>query len=254
MTMEYKFIDDAEIKLNISKYLGKELDKAGFSRVDIQKTPMITRISVHVLNPGRVIGRAGKSINELTDAIKNKFGINNPQISVIEVDNKMLEPLLVAKDLAFKLERSMNPRKIIEYTLKNIMDNGAMGAEIVLSGKLAAKGARSRVIRKSIGYIPKAGAVTDLVNTGHATAYPKYGAIGVYVRIVPPGTVFPDKVNKKSVENNIILSTETNEPEIKSEASEEQKENKEEESKVEPESSEKEGELADNVEDSGSAQ
>ncbi len=205
MAIETKFIDDAIIKMNISKFLGKELTKAGFSRVEIQKTPVLTRITVYVLNPGRVIGRMGKTINELTESISKNFNVNNPQISVIEVQNKMLEPLLVAKDITFKLERSINPRKIIQFTLRSIMENGALGAEIIIRGKLAAKGARAKVVRKSVGYIPKAGDVTNLVLEGDATAYPKYGAIGVRVRIVPPGTVFPDReISKIEMPKSIL--------------------------------------------------
>ncbi len=193
MAIERKFIEDAVIKLSISKFLMTNLTRAGFSRVEIQKTPVLTRITVYVLNPGRVIGRAGKTIDELTETIRRKFAVNNPQISVVEVGNKMLEPLLVAKDITGKLERSINSRKILQQTLRGIMENGALGAEIIMSGKLAAKGARAKTIRKSVGYIPKAGDVTSLVLQGDATAYPKYGAIGVRVRIVPPGTKFPDR-------------------------------------------------------------
>lgn len=196
MAIETKFIEDAIVKLNISKYLGKELTRAGFSRVEIQKTPILTRITVYVLNPGRVIGRGGKTIDLITEAIKTKFKVENPQINVMKVENKILEPMLVAKDLAEKLERGMNARRILQYTLKEIVANGALGAEIIASGKLAAKGARAKTIRKSIGYIPKAGDVTELVAEANATAYPKYGAIGVLVRIVPPGTVFPDRETK----------------------------------------------------------
>ncbi|MDE1832812.1 MAG: 30S ribosomal protein S3 [Candidatus Micrarchaeota archaeon] len=197
MTIERKFIDDAIIKLNMSKYLAKELTRAGFSRVEIQKTPVLTRITVYVLNPGRVIGRAGKTIDTITDTIRKRFSVENPQINVMEVENRMLEPLLVAKSIAEKLERGINARKIIQGSLREVMENGALGAEIVASGKLAAKGARAKTIRKSIGYIPKAGDVTNLVSEAEATAYPKYGAIGVKVRIVPPGTVFPDREMKK---------------------------------------------------------
>ena len=196
MATERKFIDDAVIKLNISKYLGKELVRAGFSRVEIQKTPVLTRITVYVLSPGKVIGRAGKTIDALTNSIKNTFKVNNPQISVMEVENKMLEPMLVARDITDKLERGINARRVIQSILKAVIDNGALGVEIIANGKLAAKGARARTIRKSIGYIPKAGDVTNLVREAHATAYPKYGAIGVKVRIVPPGTVFPGRVIK----------------------------------------------------------
>jgi small subunit ribosomal protein S3 len=193
MAIEDKFIENAIVKLNISKYLQKELIRAGFSRVEIQKTPVLTRITVYVLNPGRVIGRAGHTIDLLTETIKKEFKVQNPQINVMEVENKMLEPLLVARDIAEKFERGLNARKIIQMSLRSIMENGALGAEIIASGKLAAKGARAKTIRKSIGYIPKAGNVTELVRDAHATSYPKYGAIGVRVRIVPPGTVFPDR-------------------------------------------------------------
>ncbi|MEM3841400.1 MAG: 30S ribosomal protein S3 [Candidatus Micrarchaeaceae archaeon] len=196
MAIEKKFIEDSIIKLNVSRYLGNELSRAGFSKVEIQKTPVLTRITVYVLNPGRVIGRGGKTIDALTDTIKRRFGIENPQISVMEVENKFLEPMLVAKDITVKLEKGINARKIVQFTLNNIMENGAMGAEIIVNGKLSPKGARTKSIRKNVGYIPKAGDVVNLVREAYAVAYPKYGAIGVKVRIVPPGTKFPDRKAK----------------------------------------------------------
>ncbi|MGC8478443.1 MAG: 30S ribosomal protein S3 [Candidatus Micrarchaeia archaeon] len=207
MAIENKFISDAIIKLNISNYLKNALSRAGFSRVEIQKTPVITRITLYLLYPGRAIGSGGKVINELTETIKEKFGIQNPQISVVEVENKMLEPMLVAKDIAEKLERGINSRRIMQQMLKSIIDNGAIGVEIVLSGKLAAKGAKHKTMRKSIGYIPKAGEVTSLIREAKIAAYPKYGAIGVKVRIAPPGTVFPDReVKKLEVPKSILNS------------------------------------------------
>jgi small subunit ribosomal protein S3 len=207
LATEKKFINDAIIKMNISRYLSKELSRAGFSRVEIQKTPMLTRITVFVLNPGRVIGRAGKTIDTVTDTIRKRFNIDNPQINVMEVQNRMLEPLLVAKGITERLERGINARKVIQSTLREIIQNGALGAEIVASGKLAAKGARAKSIRKSIGYIPKAGDISRLVREATAVAYPKYGAIGVKVRLVPPGTVFQDRIIKpiempKSIRNS----------------------------------------------------
>jgi len=197
MAIERTFIDDAIIKYEISRFLGTEIAKAGFSRVEIQKTPVITRITVYVLNPGRVIGKGGKTIDALTDLTKERFKMKNPQISIIEVENRMLEPLLVAKDIAQKLERGINFRKILQSTLRSIMENGALGAEIIIGGKLTPKNARAKSIRKRVGYIPKAGDVTNLVREGAATALPKYGAIGIKVRIVPPGTKFPDREIKQ---------------------------------------------------------
>ncbi len=207
MAIERKFIDDAIIKYKVSKFLSKALSRGGFSRVEIQKTPVVTRISVYVLNPGKIIGRGGKNINDITETVKQLFHMENPQINVVEVENKMLEPTLVAKDIAQKLERAMNYRKIITTTLKSIMANGAVGAEIIINGKLKAKNARARSVKKSIGYIPKAGEVRLLIREGIATAYPKYGAIGVKVRIAPPGTVFPSNQDNKQGKPNAAESS-----------------------------------------------
>ncbi|MGC8710532.1 MAG: 30S ribosomal protein S3 [Candidatus Micrarchaeia archaeon] len=197
MVVERKFISDALIKLRISEYLEKELTRAGFSRVDIQKTPMITRITVYVTNPGRVIGSGGQTINALTDSLKTKFHIDNPQISVAEVKNPKLEPRIIARYIANSLERGANPRSLLHSILRDLIANGALGAEIIVAGKLAAKGAKARSIKVRHGYLPKAGGVTAFVDEVHLTAYPKYGAIGIKVRIVQPGTVFPDREIKE---------------------------------------------------------
>ena len=197
MVVERKFIEDSMVKNEISKYLEKNLNRAGFSRVEIQKTPVITRITAYVTNPGRVIGRGGSTIDALTQDIKQRFHIDNPQISVAEVKNELLEPRLVARHIANALERGVNSRGLLHSMLRNIIEAGALGAEIVASGKLAAKGAKARTIKVRFGYIPKAGDTVKLVGESHVAAYPKYGAIGVTVRIVQPGTKFPDRELKK---------------------------------------------------------
>jgi len=193
--VEGKFIEDAITRYRVSKFLETELDRAGFSRVDIQRTPMVTRIAVEVTNPGRVIGKRGKSIQDLTDAITREFKIENPQISVVESANQNLEPRLVAKKICRFIEMGKKIRAILHASLRDIMSAGALGAEIVASGKVAAKGGRSKRFRLMAGYIPKAGEPARLVAVSHVTAYPKSGAIGVLVRIVLPGTEFPDKVS-----------------------------------------------------------
>lgn len=196
MAVERKFIEDAISRYRLAAYLEKELDRAGFSKVDIQRTPMVTRINVDVTKPGKVIGRKGKTIKDLTDAIQKNFGVDNPQISVSEVTNENLEPRLVAKRVVRSVEMGRNVRRILHFTLKTIMDAGALGAEIIASGKIAAKGARAKRLRVGAGYMPKSGEPSRLVRVAHVTAYPKFGAIGVRVKIVPPGTVFPDKKTK----------------------------------------------------------
>ncbi|MEM4137643.1 MAG: 30S ribosomal protein S3 [Candidatus Anstonellaceae archaeon] len=200
MVVEKQFIKDALIKYLVARFLEEELDKAGFVDVDIQRTPMLTRVNLIVANPGRVIGRKGKTIKDLTEELTKRFNIENPQISVTEAKNPALEPRLIAKKIAKFIESGKKPRVVLHAALRDIMNAGALGGEIVIAGKLTAKGGRAKALRVSAGYIPKAGEPTRLVKTAHVTAYPKPGAIGVRVSIVPPGTVFPDKSPDKKIE------------------------------------------------------
>ncbi|MCD6549683.1 30S ribosomal protein S3 [Candidatus Micrarchaeota archaeon] len=205
MAVERKFIDEALTKFAIARFLEERLDRAGFASIDIQRTPMVTRINVEVLRPGKVIGRKGRTIRELTEALKEKFGIDNPQIVVTECTQPMLRPRIVAKRVCRLIERGKRVRPVLHSMLREIMENGALGAEIVASGKLAGKGGRARSIRVAAGYLPKAGEPANYVLKDHYTAYPKPGAIGVYVRIVPPGTQFPDK-EVKTIELPAVVS------------------------------------------------
>ncbi len=213
MVVERKFIEDLIVKRRISKYMEKALTKAGFSRVDIQKTPVITRITPYVMNPGRVIGRGGETIDSLTATMKSRFKLDNPQISVADVANPKLEPRLVAKSIVNSLERGINPRRLIHTAIKEIMQNGALGAEIIAKGKLAAKGARAKKMKVRLGYLPKSGNSTRFVDEAKVAAYPKYGAIGITVRIVQPGTKFPDRVVKQvAIPKSIAAASVSNRP------------------------------------------
>lgn len=193
MGIERQIIQDSLVKYRVAKFLEEELDKAGFVDVDIQRTPMLTRVNVVVTNPGKVIGKKGKTIKDLTDELIKKFNLENPQIVVSEAKNPALEPRLIAKKIAKFIEIGKKPRVILHAALRDIMNAGALGGEIIAAGKLAAKGGRAKALRVSAGYIPKAGEPTNLVYTSKVTAYPKSGAIGVTVSIVKPGTIFPDK-------------------------------------------------------------
>jgi small subunit ribosomal protein S3 len=207
--IEKKFVEEAITRHQVTAFLERELDRAGFTRVDIQRTPMVTRIAVEVTTPGRVIGKKGKTIQELTDAISREFHMENPQVSVVETKNPDLEPRLIAKRICRFIEMGKKPRAILHSELRNIMSRGALGGEIIAAGKIAGKGGRSKALRVTAGYMPKAGEPARLVFSESVTAYPKAGAIGVVVSIVLPGTIFPDKGQVKEVQiPNIIAKAE----------------------------------------------
>lgn len=193
MVYEKKFIEEPLAKCQVMRFLEKELDRAWLAGVDIQRTPMVTRIMIEVMNPGKVIGRKGKFINELTDKMKTEFGIENPQISIIEVQHPSIEPRIMAKKAAKYIEMGKKVRSVLHFLLRDAIAHGALGAEIIAAGKIGAKGARSKSLRVSAGYIPSAGEPARLVREAHVNAVSKSGVIGVFARVVPPGTIFPDK-------------------------------------------------------------
>jgi len=199
MLYEDKLIEEPLNRYKLMKFLERKLDRVGLASVEIQRTPIMTRITLEVMNPARIIGRKGRFINEFTEMIKKEFKIDNPQISVIEVREPYLEPRMVAKKATRFIETGKKVRAVLHYMLREIMRAGAIGAEIVAAGKIGAKGARAKSLRVSAGYIPKAGEPTRLVREAHINANTKSGVIGVLVRIVPPGTVFPDKKPEEKI-------------------------------------------------------
>ncbi len=204
MLHEEKLIEEPFSRYKVMKYLENRLDRAGLANIEVQRTPLVTRITLWVTNPARIIGSKGRKINEITNSIKEKFNLENPQISVVEVREPFLEPRMVAKRAARYIEMGKKVRSVLHYMLREMIRAGAMGAEIVASGKIGAKGARGKRLRVSAGYLPKAGEPTRLVRKAHVSATTKSGIIGLLVRIVPPGTKFPDKESSEVVLPKVI--------------------------------------------------
>ncbi len=191
MADEHQFIENGLQRAQIDEFFGDELSRAGYGGMDIAKTPMGTQIVLKAEKPGMVIGKGGKNIRKITTELTERFGMDDPQIDVQEVDEPDLNARIVADRLANALERGWYFRKAGHTTIDRIMDAGALGAEIVLSGKVT--GARSRVEKFNRGYIKHNGEPAQtVVDEGQGVAVMKLGTIGVTVKIIPPGAVLPD--------------------------------------------------------------
>ena len=191
MADEHQFIQDGLQRTQIDEFFSKELSRAGYGGMDVAKTPMGTQIVLKAEKPGMVIGKGGKNIRKITSALEEDFDLDDPQIDVQEVDEPDLNAQIVADRLANALERGWYFRKAGHTTIDRIMDSGALGAEIVLSGKVT--GARSRVEKFNRGYIKHNGEPAEtIVDSGIGTAVMKLGTIGVQVKIIPPNAELPD--------------------------------------------------------------
>ncbi|WP_411964065.1 30S ribosomal protein S3 [Haloferax sp. YSMS24] len=191
MADEHQFIENGLQRSQIDEFFADELGRAGYGGMDVAKTPMGTQIVLKAEKPGMVIGKGGKNIRKVTRELEERFNLDDPQIDVQEVEEPDLNARIVADRLANALERGWYFRKAGHTTIDRIMDAGALGAEIVLSGKVT--GARSRVEKFNRGYIKHNGEpAQEIVDEGQGVAVMKLGTIGVTVKIIPPGARLPD--------------------------------------------------------------
>jgi len=199
MAVERIFVREGIKEADLQEYLRKKFDYAGYSRAEIERTPIGTRIIIYAYKPGLIIGRSGRKIDELVEEIKQKFKIENPLIDVREVTNPFLDANIVAKRIARAIERGINYKKIALYYLDQIMKAGAIGALIVVSGKTMGK-ERSRRVKFKDGFIATSGEYAErLVDRAQAQALTKFGIIGVEVRIMkemPKEFIFEKKIEK----------------------------------------------------------
>jgi small subunit ribosomal protein S3 len=221
--IERAFIQQNLKKIELEQFIKRQIDRAGFTKLDIVKTPLVTRIIINVTHPGLAIGKSGQNIKRLTLEIAEKFGIENPQLEIQEIKVPELDAKAMVDKIKTLIERGYSWRSIAFRTVQDISSKGAQGVELVLSGALGGKGERKRQQRIATGYMKKTGDQVKLVDFAKITSYPKYGAIGIKLRIVHPDTVFPDKINIREILNPKIAEPEKEEKKEESQKAEEEK-------------------------------
>jgi len=193
MSVVRHFVTEAVKKTEIDEFLRNEFERAGYGGVDITKTPLGTHIVVYAMRPGLIIGRGGETIKELATLLEQRFQLPNPQISVAEIEVPELNAYVIAARVTSALKRGVHFRRAGFWALQQVMEAGALGAEIIISGKLRTERARYEKFRA--GYIPKSGEpALKYLHKAELHVQLKPGIYGVKVRITPPEAVFPDQV------------------------------------------------------------
>ncbi|HYS73211.1 MAG TPA: 30S ribosomal protein S3 [Thermoplasmata archaeon] len=191
----------------LKEYLMSETRRAGFGGLDIQRTPMGTRVSLLAERPGLVIGRKGGAIKSLTEAVERQFKFDNPQIEVQEVETPALNAQIMAEKLSNALERGWHFRRAGHSTVRRIMEAGAKGCLVVIAGKLT--GQRHRREKFKAGHIKYCGEPRHLwMDLGFAVAKLKPGVIGVTVEIMSPRARLPDEVEVKQPSAEYVAAAE----------------------------------------------
>ncbi|RLI12346.1 30S ribosomal protein S3 [Candidatus Bathyarchaeota archaeon] len=193
MSSTKHFIEDSIKKTKVDEFLWKEFERAGYGGVEITKTPLGTNIVIYAMRPGMIIGRGGTTIKNLAKVLEEKFSLLNPQISVAEIEVPELNARVMASRIASALRRNIHFRRAGFWALSRIMEAGAMGAEIVISGKLRTERSRSEKFRD--GYLPKSGdPAMKYVQTAVTHVQLKPGVFGIKVSIMPSNVKLPDEI------------------------------------------------------------
>ncbi|NWF87032.1 30S ribosomal protein S3 [Candidatus Bathyarchaeota archaeon] len=193
MAVVKHFITESIKRTEIDEFLQTKLERAGYGGVSISKTPLGTHIVIYAMRPGLVIGRGGETIKELATILEQKFKVSNPQISVSEIEIPELNAYVVASRVASALQKGIHFRRAGFWALNQVMDAGALGVEIIISGKLRTE--RARFEKFHTGYLPRCGdPALKYMRKAEVHVQLKPGIFGVRVRIIPPDAVFPDKI------------------------------------------------------------
>jgi len=218
--IERQFVAQKIKEFQIQEYVKNTLKRVGHSHTRLQKTPLGEKIVIYAMRPGLIVGKKGSNIKKLTNTLKRKFNLENPQIEIAEVDNPSIDAQIVAERIAETMEKfgSQRFKGICHKTMEDTMRNEALGIEILISGKVPSS--RAKVWRFYTGYLKKSGDIAQIgVRKAYADAQLKTGTVGVQVRIMPADVELPDDIKIVADRNTVIeevTSGKTDENSLKS--------------------------------------
>ncbi len=188
-----RWFDDKQYKetlledYHLREALMKKLENAGISGIDIERSINNIKLTVYVLRPGMVIGRAGTGMEELrkylTSILPRKSGKNTAKLDIrIEpIKEPNLDAYLVAKNISDQLARRLPAKRVMNQALSKVMGSGAKGVRIIISGRIggAEIGRREKIQQ---GTVPLS-TIRENIDFASVPALTKKGYIGVKVWI-----------------------------------------------------------------------
>ncbi|MBN1827425.1 MAG: 30S ribosomal protein S3 [Candidatus Eisenbacteria bacterium] len=182
--------------LFIRKYVKSRLQRAGISKIEIDRAPKKVTIMIHTARPGIVIGRKGQEVDQLRDELqhltKKEIYINIKEVARAETDAQ-----LIAEHIASQLKARMSFRRVLKKSVASAMRMGAKGIKVAVSGRLSGAEMARREGYKE-GRIPLHTLRAD-IDYAQVTAHTTFGCIGVKVWVFK-GEVF----GKRSVQSESV--------------------------------------------------
>jgi small subunit ribosomal protein S3e len=182
-----KFVADGVFFSELNELLTSELAEAGYSGVEVRVTPLRTEIIIRATRTLLVLGEKGQRIRELTAVVQKRFGFADGSVELYaeKVQFRGLCAQTQAESLKYKLLEGLAVRRACYSVMHYVMENGAKGCEVIVSGKLRGQRAKSMQFRD--GYMVKSGQPTiDYVDRANRHVLMKQGVLGVKVAIMLP--------------------------------------------------------------------
>ena len=187
MSKKRKFVADGVFFAELNELLTRELAEDGYSGVEVRKTPMRTEIIIRATRTQNVLGEKGQRIRELTSVVQKRFAFQDGAVELYaeRVANRGLCAQAQAESLKYKLLGGLACRRACYGVVRFVMESGAKGIEVIVSGKL--RGQRAKAMKFIDGYMIKTGAAAeDYVDKAVRHVLMRQGVLGVMVKIMLP--------------------------------------------------------------------
>ncbi len=167
--------------VKIRKMMSKGLERAGISKVDIERTRDRVRIDIHTARPGIVIGRKGAEADRIRGDLEKLTG-KQVQLNILEVKSPESDAQLVAQGIAEQLSSRVSFRRAMRKAMQSAMKNPLVkGIRVQCAGRLGgAEMSRSEFYRE--GRVPLH-TLRANIEYGFFEARTTFGRIGVKVWI-----------------------------------------------------------------------
>jgi small subunit ribosomal protein S3 len=193
---ERTYTDQLHEDLALRKLIARELQNAGVSRIEIERSANKIEVTVYTAKPGIVIGKRGANVDLLKNNLEQKTG-KKIKLNIQEIHQPELDAQLVAESIAEQITKRVSYKRAMKQAVQRAVRLGAQGVKVRCSGRLG--GAEmSRIQNESDGRVPRHTLRAD-IDYAQVHAHTTYGRIGVKVWIYK-GEVFPDQLAKAAVE------------------------------------------------------
>jgi len=182
-----KFVQDGVFKAELNEFLTRELAEDGYSGVEVRVTPSRTEIIILATRTQNVLGNKGQRIRELTSVMQKRFNYPDGAVELYaeKVATRGLCAIAQAESLRYKLIGGLAVRRACYGVLRFIMESGAKGCEVVVSGKL--RGQRAKAMKFVDGLMIHSGnPAEEYVDTAVRHVLLRQGVLGIKVKIMLP--------------------------------------------------------------------